>query len=72
MKRRNSYLLRECIGENKEHEYLVVCGDFNGHVSKEVCGFDGVFCGLWVPKCGGEDATRVCRRMEFDSCQHLV
>ena len=49
----------------KVNEYLVVCGDFNGHVGKDVEGFDGVHggIGLWESKCRGGDATGVCRRL---------
>ena len=30
----------------KDSEYLAVCGDFNGHVGKDVEGFDGVHGGM--------------------------
>ena len=30
----------------KDNEYLVVCGDFNGHVGKDIEGFDGVHGGM--------------------------
>ena len=30
----------------RNNEYLVVCGDFNGHVGKEVAGFEGVHGGF--------------------------
>ena len=30
----------------KESEYLVVCGDFNGHVGKDIEGYEGVHGGM--------------------------
>ena len=58
----------------KDSEYLVVCGDFNDNVGKDVEGFDGVHgsLGFGSPNVEGGDATGVCRRMRIGSCQHLV
>jgi hypothetical protein len=38
--------LRKVLVTIKDSEYLVVCGDFNGHVGKDVEGFDGVHGGF--------------------------
>jgi len=55
-------------------EHLVVCGDMNGHVGKEVNGFEGVHGGysFGSRNVEGEMPVRVRRCNGFGGCKYVV